>query len=95
MPTRNVNLTDELDRLVDDEVRSGRFQIASEVVRAGLRMFEQQRDEQVARLALLHRMLDEADQGESVGIDGIEDFVDDVMAELDAENPTAPADRRG
>ncbi len=33
MPTRNVNLTPELDRFVLSRVESGRFENASEVVR--------------------------------------------------------------
>ncbi|MEO8901546.1 MAG: type II toxin-antitoxin system ParD family antitoxin, partial [Polyangiaceae bacterium] len=37
MPTRNVNLTDELDRFVAVKVSSGRYENASEVVRASLR----------------------------------------------------------
>ena len=37
MPTRNVNLTRELDRFVATKVKSGRYENASEVVRAGLR----------------------------------------------------------
>lgn len=94
MPTRNVNLTDALSRFVDEEVASGRFQNASEVVRAGLRMVEQRQGEERARLTLLHRMLDEADRGESVAIDSIEDFVDGVMAELDVDSAAASADRR-
>lgn len=92
MPTRNVNLTDELNHLVDEEVQSGRFQNASEVVRAGLRLYEQHRNEQAARLALLHRMLDEAGHGETTATDDIDAFVDGVMAELDAEGT---ADRTG
>ena len=37
MPTRNVNLTEELDRFVLAKVESGRYENASEVVRAALR----------------------------------------------------------
>jgi hypothetical protein len=37
MPTRNVNLTDELDSFVLAKVESGRYENASEVVRAALR----------------------------------------------------------
>jgi Arc/MetJ-type ribon-helix-helix transcriptional regulator len=33
MPTRNVNLTEELDRFVLEKVESGRYENASEVVR--------------------------------------------------------------
>ncbi len=37
MATRNINLTDALDRFVAELVASGQYQNASEVVRAGLR----------------------------------------------------------
>ena len=44
----NVSLTPELERLVDDKVKSGMYQTASEVVRESLRLL-QERDEQRAR----------------------------------------------
>ena len=40
MPTRNIHLTDALDRFVAEQVESGQFQNASEVVRAGLRALD-------------------------------------------------------
>ena len=42
MPTRNVNLTPELDSFVLARVESGRFENASEVVRAALRTLERE-----------------------------------------------------
>ena len=36
----NVSLTPELEKLVSDEVASGRYKSASEVVREGLRLLE-------------------------------------------------------
>ena len=39
--TLNVSLTPELERFVTARVASGRYQTASEVVRAGLRLLEQ------------------------------------------------------
>ncbi len=42
MPTRSVNLTPELDRFVDTKIKSGRYENASEVVRAGLRTLKRQ-----------------------------------------------------
>ena len=36
MPARNVNLTDELDRFVLAKIASGRYENASEVVRAAI-----------------------------------------------------------
>jgi putative addiction module CopG family antidote len=46
--TRNVSLTPELERTVDEKVASGRYRSASEVVRAGLRLLE--REEKAERL---------------------------------------------
>lgn len=40
MPTRNVNLTDVLEQFVATTVASGRYENASEVVRAGLRVLQ-------------------------------------------------------
>ena len=37
----NVSLTPELERFITTRVASGRYQTASEVVRAGLRLLEQ------------------------------------------------------
>jgi antitoxin ParD1/3/4 len=62
MPTRNVNLTDELDRFVAKKVRSGRYENASEVVRAGLRTLERDEEEYEAKLAALRAAVDEGDR---------------------------------
>jgi antitoxin ParD1/3/4 len=68
MPTRNVNLTDELDRFVATKVRSGRYENASEVVRAGLRTLEREEQEYDAKLAALRAAIDEGDaSGIAVG----------------------------
>jgi antitoxin ParD1/3/4 len=61
MPTRNVNLTDELDRFVLAKVESGRFENASEVVRAALRILEHEEQKHEAKLAALRSAIDEGD----------------------------------
>lgn len=61
MPTRNVNLTDELDRFVLAKVESGRYENASEVIRAALRVLEREEQEYAARLAALRAAIDEGD----------------------------------
>ena len=53
MPTRNVNLTQELDHFVLAKVKSGRYENASEVVRAALRTLEREENEDAARLHVL------------------------------------------
>ena len=61
MPTRNINLTSELDRFVLEKVNSGRYGNASEVVRAGLRTLEREEREYEAKLAALSVAIDEGD----------------------------------
>ena len=62
MPTRNVNLTDELDHFVLKKVKTGRYENASEVVRAGLRTLERDEQEYEAKLAALRAAIDEGDR---------------------------------
>jgi antitoxin ParD1/3/4 len=61
MPTRNVNLTEELDNFVLAKVESGRYENASEVVRAALRNLEHKEKEDEARLAALRAAIDDGD----------------------------------
>jgi antitoxin ParD1/3/4 len=61
MPTRNVNLTEELDRFVLTKVESGRYENASEVVRAALRILEREERQYEAKLAGLRTAIDEGD----------------------------------
>jgi antitoxin ParD1/3/4 len=61
MPTRNVNLTAELDRFVATKVKSGRYENASEVVRAGLRNLEREERQYELKLAALRAAIDEGD----------------------------------
>ena len=61
MPTRNVNLTPELDRFVLSRIESGRYENASEVVRAALRSMEREEQVYEEKLAALRAAIDEGD----------------------------------
>lgn len=67
MPTRNINLTDYYDQFVEELVTSGRFSNASEVMRAGLRLLEQQAQEEKEKLTAIRSLaaegFGEIDQG--------------------------------
>ena len=65
MPTRNVNLTNELDYFVAYQVESGRYENASEVVRSALRMLERAERHYEAKLTALQSAINE---GEARGI---------------------------
>lgn len=65
MPTRNVVITDHQAELIDRLVASGRYQNASEVLRAGLRLLERDDADHETKLAALRAAV-------QVGIDDIE-----------------------
>lgn len=82
MPTRNINLTDHFDQFVKEEIEAGRYRNASEVLRAGLRLLEQQAREDREKLALLRALTSEAfqelDEGKGIKLNSdqeLEDFM--------------------
>lgn len=89
MPTRNINLTDALDRFVAEQVGSGQFQNASEVVREGLRLLKTQQAQHAAKLEALRKAVQEGwdsfDRGEGVVVDDIDAFFAEIDAEIEAE----------
>jgi antitoxin ParD1/3/4 len=73
MPARNVNLPDHFVDFVEDNVASGRFQNASEVVREGLRLLERQQREDELKLEALRQAIDvglrDAAEGRTISIE--------------------------
>lgn len=61
MPTRNVNLTDDLDSFVLGQIESGRYENASEVVRAALRSLDRGQKQFEAKLVALRTAIDAGD----------------------------------
>ena len=57
MPTRNINLTPQMDSFVDAKIRSGQYANASEVLRAGLRALEQSEQEDQAKIEALREAI--------------------------------------
>jgi len=53
MPTRNISLTPEQDAFIDDVVRAGEYQNASEALRDAIRALQQRRAEDALRLEQL------------------------------------------
>jgi antitoxin ParD1/3/4 len=74
LPTRNINLTEHFDRFVADQVASGRYSNASEIVREALRLMEEREQERQAKLKALRRAakegFDEIDQGKGIILKG-------------------------
>lgn len=72
----SITLGDHFDGFIANQIESGRFSSASEVVRAALRRFENTE----TKLQTLRKALDEGEQS------GIADYsYEEFMAELDRE----------
>ena len=57
MPTRNINLTPQMDKFVESKIRKGGYANASEVLRAGLRALEKSEREDRIKLKALREAL--------------------------------------
>lgn len=83
----NVHLTPELERLVQDKVKSGRYNSASEVVREALRLLEESDQIRQLRLQEMRRKIQEGwdslRRGE--GSDG-EEFMAQLERRLDKQS---------
>jgi antitoxin ParD1/3/4 len=86
MPTRKVVLTTQQQEFVEELVRSGRYQNASEVLREGLRLVEQHEPEEAAKLKALQTGAEQgwadvaADRFIDLTGDGLDDFIDRLGA---------------
>lgn len=78
MPTRNISLTQEQDAFVENIVKSGEYQNASEAIRDALRALQQRRKEDALKLKALRQQI-------KAGADALErgDFVEVDEAELE------------
>jgi antitoxin ParD1/3/4 len=93
MPTRNINLTDHLDRFIDREVKSGRYRSASEVVREGLRLMRERKREEREKLQLLRASVQEGidaiDRGDCIEFASSEElsrYIDQIFKEVIREH---------
>ena len=79
MPTRNISLTPEQDAFIEEAVKSGEYQNASEAVRDALLALQQRRREDALKLEALRRQI-------AAGIAALErgQFTEIAEAELDA-----------
>ncbi len=70
----SITLNEHFNSFIDNQLKTGRFSSTSEVVRAGLRLLE----EEETKLVALRKMLDE---GESSDL--VEYSLDGLISELD------------
>jgi antitoxin ParD1/3/4 len=78
MPTRNISLTPEQDDFVDQVVKAGEYQNASEAVRDALRVLQQRRREDALKLKALRMQI-------KAGVEALErgDFIEVEAEDLE------------
>ena len=83
----NVQLSPELEQLVQTKVQSGRYNSASEVVREALRIMEQRDEVRSIQLQELRNRMDRAlvESARAEGTDG-EELMQGMFDELDARH---------
>ncbi|WP_448188585.1 type II toxin-antitoxin system ParD family antitoxin [Azospirillum sp. sgz301742] len=89
MPTRNINLTEHFDRFIEAGISAGRYQNASEVVRAALRLLEQQEVEYAEKRerfwAAIQEGIDADERGDVTILEEheIADFIEKIGEEVE------------
>jgi antitoxin ParD1/3/4 len=88
MPTRNINLTEHFDEFVEQQISTGRYSNASEIIRAALRLLEAREQERNAKLKALRNAAQqgfaEIDEGRGIRLKdakSIGRFIDDIIAD--------------
>ena len=73
MPTRNISLTREQDDFVDEIVKAGEYQNASEAMRDALRALQQRRKQDELKLEILRGQIElgisALDRGDATEVD--------------------------
>ena len=92
----NISLTPQLEKLVQDRVKSGRYTSASEVVREALRRYEDEIETERASIAAIHAAAEEGltaiARGDFIAVWG-ESGSRDLLDRLNRE--AADSSRRG
>lgn len=89
----NVSLTPELEQLVNDEMKSGEYESASEVVREGLRLVRLRREKIAALRREIQIGVDEIEHGEYVEYASVDELFHDIQAEVAKRAPKKPRSR--
>ena len=89
MSALKVTLPDPLDRFVQDQIASGAYADAEDVIRASLRRFKTQSEAETERrrrfFEAVQLGLDDVERGDVVAVTDVRAFLDEIDAEIDAE----------
>ena len=81
MAKTSISISDHFDKFIASQIASGRYDTASEVIRAGLRLLEEKETEYKLRLSTLQDALIQGEQSgkaDSYSLDEINQIVDEA-----------------
>ena len=85
----NISLTPKLEKLINEKVKSGLYNSASEVVREGLRLLEEQDQlKKIRREELrkeIQKGIDQMREGKFTTYESAEEMMEDIIKEARAE----------
>ena len=88
MPTRNISLTPEQDAFIDEVLKDGEYQNASEAVRDAIRALQQRRAEDALKLDSLRLSIKAGvaalERGDYTDVedDDLDTYLDDLVAPI-------------
>ena len=94
MDTVNVPLTPELAELVNAKVTSGLYPSATEVIRAGLRLLQEQEEIRRLRLEELRREIERGEESLARGELRVFHSGEELAAHIEAEGQKLLAERK-
>ena len=94
MDTMHISLTPELAELVNTKVTNGMYSSANEVVRAGLRLLQEQDEVQRLRLEELRREIMRGEESLARGEARVFHSGEELAAHIEAEGQKLLAERK-
>ena len=85
MPTRNVSLTPEQDAFIDEMIKAGEYDNASEAMRDAIRALQQRRAEEALKVDKLRLSIEQGvaalDRGDYTEVEGaaLDGYLDDLV----------------
>jgi len=86
----NVSLTPELEKLVNDEMKSGRYKSPNEVVREGLRLVRLRRQKLAALRREIQIGIDEIERGDYVEYGSVDELFHDIQSDVTKRTAKKP-----
>lgn len=81
----NITLTPELEKLINEEIKSGEYDSAGEVLRQGLLLLKERKARREDLRREIQKGIDDIREGRSKTYDSADEMIEEVISEARAE----------